>query len=143
MKFRKKARGWGSKKCTREEFERLCALHPYYAEHKDDANNWLKTSVLEAWLMFQELPAAEFSGRLLDVGSMFGLFAPAYRDLWGYKEVCLIDYGENETDQPDIERIGERGTRYSFPSVRMNIEKDIFPFHDEYFETVVWKETIE
>lgn len=84
------------------------------------------------------LPRGTGCEKLLDVGSMRGLFAPAYIELWNYAEITLLGSDVSDT----IERvIGDRV--YRFPAARCNIEIETWPFPDETFDVVVCTEVLE
>lgn len=93
------------------------------------------------WLTLQHLPPGSKDMKILDVGSMKGLFGPAYIDLWNYGEAHLLGY-----DFPaagTIRRTGPDGKSYDFPTQRANIELEPWPYPDETFDTVVCMEVLE
>lgn len=102
---------------------------------------YAQRALKRGWLTLQHLPRASGSEVLLDVGSMKGLFGPAYIDLWNYGKIFLLGY-----DFPDsgaITRTGPDGHSYVFPTQRANIELEPWPYPDEAFDTVVCMEVLE
>lgn len=120
------------------EFRTRLDLFPREAEF-DRA--YIEKAKVRGWKTFEHLPQGTGTERLLDVGSMSAMYGPAYVDLWGYREVCVIG-----TDAPPggvITRTGPNGRTYSFPAFNCNIELQPWPFPDSHFQTVVCTEVLE
>lgn len=93
------------------------------------------------WLTLQHLPSGSESMKILDVGSMKGLFGPAYLDLWKYGEAHLLGYDFPASGV--LHRTGPDGRSYGFPTQRANIELEPWPYPDETFDTIVCMEVLE
>ena len=102
--------------------------------------NYIKDSQLRAWKALQLLDSIKEKGSLLDVGGMRGIYAPAYLELWGYKEVTILD-NENKVGESFRRICGER--EYIIRSGKCNIELEAWPFEDNTFDTVITMETFE
>lgn len=121
------------------EFCRLLDLFPTSGEFD---KTYVKKAKVRGWETFRHLPAGSGREKILDVGSMGGLYAPAYVELWGYAEAHLVG-----TDSPAngvvTRKDPARGKEYSFPAQRCNIELERWPFPDAMFDTVVCTEVLE
>lgn len=102
---------------------------------------YIERAKFRGWATLRHLPPGTGRERLLDVGSMSGMYGPAYIELWRYAEVSLVG-----TDAPPDGKIVRReanGRTYTFPSLLCNIELQRWPFADESFDPVVCTEVLE
>lgn len=120
------------------EFRKRLELFP--GDNEFD-RTYVEKAKVRGWKTFQHLPPGTGTERLLDVGSMSGLYGPAYMDLWGYREVALI--GADAPPSGDITRTSPDGRTYSFPAFNCNIELQPWPLPDQHFHTVVCTEVLE
>lgn len=117
---------------------RFAQILASFPANTDADRAYIERAARRMKLTLLHLPRGAGHEKLLDVGSMRGLFAPAYIELWNYAEVTLL--GSDVSDS--IERvIGDRV--YRFPSVRCNIEIETWPFPGETFDAVVCTEVLE
>jgi SAM-dependent methyltransferase len=117
-------------------FRELLQVFPSVSEAD---RGYIKRASRRMWLTLQHLPPATGTEALLDVGSMRGLFAPAYVEIWRYGQVTLLGM---DTSVGSLERmIGNR--KYVFPTARCNIEIERWPFDDAIFDAVVCTEVLE
>jgi len=101
--------------------------------------SYIEHARVRAWKTFEHLPMGSGHEVILDVGSMRGLFAPAYIEIWHYAEVHLLG---SDTSTREIKR--ETNSRaYRFPAARCNIEIEKWPYPDETFDTIVCTEVLE
>lgn len=124
--------------CSEVEFRNRLDLFPNNTKF-DRA--YVEKAKIRGWKTFQYLPPGTGTERLLDVGSMSGLYGPAYLDLWNYREAWLI--GTEAPPNGVITRASSDGRTYSFPSFNCNIELQPWPLPDEHFHTVVCTEVLE
>lgn len=123
---------------AKERFGQLLDLFPITCPAD---SLYVEQARTRGWSTFQHLPRAEGAAKLLDVGSMKGLFGPAYMDLWGYSEVRLL--GNDLPPEGFIERKTADGRLFRFPVASCNIETMRWPYQDETFDTVVCTEVLE
>lgn len=121
---------------TRRTFDEIAASFPI---RSDADRSYVERAKHRMWLTLARLPDGGGHGILLDVGSMHGLFAPAYIELWRYAEVQLL--GSDVTTGTVERRIGDRVL--TFKTARANIETEAWSFADETFDTVICTEVLE
>lgn len=115
------------------------ALLDSFPVASDADRDYVTRASKRMWLTLQYLPVGTGRESLLDVGSMRGLFAPAYMEIWRYGRVALLG---TDTPAGAIERrIGS--TTFRFETARCNIETELWPFPDASFDVVVCTEVLE
>ncbi len=117
-------------------FNRILDLFPI-ADARDKA--YVERAKVRGWKSFQRLPAGTGKEKLLDVGSMNGLFGPAYIEVWNYGEVRLLGA---DVSTGTLKRSGLAGS-YELATASCNIELDPWPYPDNAFDTVVCTEVLE
>lgn len=105
----------------------------------DADRSFVERATARMWKTLQYLPVAHGTESLLDVGSMRGLFAPTYIEIWQYRNVTLLG-----TDTPTgiVERV-VADRKFEFPAYRCNIETEPWPLADNTFDAVVCTEVLE
>ncbi len=88
-------------------------------------------------------PAQRTSDRLLELGSLLHL-TPAIKKYCGYGEICCADMWDSaEKVTHEMLRQKDGPDCYTFELRNFNVEKDPFPYPDNYFRTVLCCELIE
>lgn len=122
---------------TRQEFDNALESNNKLQKFEE----WyLKHGLLRGWMTFRHLPIGTGMEHLLDVGGMGGLFAPAYFDLFGYGKVTVLG---NDAPESGHVTIALKSGVCDIPAVQCDIEKDIWPFPDNTFDTIVCTEVLE
>lgn len=111
-----------------------------FPAQNDAERAYVEHAGARGWQTLRHLPAGTGDARLLDVGSMRGLFATAYKEIWQYGEVHLLGY---DLAGGAIRRAGPDGRTYEFPAACGNIELEPWPYPNAHFDTVVCMEVIE
>lgn len=124
------------KAAAESHFRELLKSFPIAAEAD---RGYIERAAHRMWITLQYLPAGTGHEQLLDVGSMRGLFAPAYVEIWHYGQVTLLGA---DTPPGTLERI-VNGRTLAFRTVCCNIESEAWPLPDAQFDAVVCTEVLE
>ncbi|OGV42640.1 MAG: hypothetical protein A2X46_05075 [Lentisphaerae bacterium GWF2_57_35] len=123
----------------RDAFRRLLDLFPHANTFEKE---YVEKAKIRGWLTLQHLPRATGGAqRILDVGSMKGIYAPAYMRIWGYSEAYLL--GDDTPHEGSIEIPDGANDAFRFPCARCDIETQTWPLESNFFDTVVCTEVLE
>jgi len=125
---------------SESRYDRFIKIISTFAESDAD-RSYVEHARDRAWETFQYLPPGGPGKRIADIGSMRGLFAPAYVELWHYEDVVLVDAVAPPSGE--IIRHAADGRTLRFPAFGCNIELNPLPLPDESFDTVVCMDVLE
>lgn len=122
---------------TFQRFKQL--VETFHRNSKEES--YTSHALKRAWETLQYLPPGAPGAALADIGSMRGIYATAYVDIWHYERVFLIG-----TDAPingKIVRKLPEGSEMEFPALRCNVELEPIPLPDAAVDTVVCMDVLE
>jgi len=122
----------------RKRFESLLDLFPADTQFMRD---YVKRAKLRGWKTLVHLPRGTGMERLLDVGSMRGLYDPAVIEMWNYGSVSLL--GDDLPTEGSIDAPGGGGRVHRLAVANCNIEAETWPLESESFDTVICTEVLE
>ncbi|MBN1269860.1 MAG: class I SAM-dependent methyltransferase [Kiritimatiellae bacterium] len=121
--------------------DRFHALLQSFPTLSDAERAYVQRAGRRGWRTLAHLPHGSPDQKILDVGSMRGLFAPTYVEIWGYGEVHLLGYDVGK--EAVLRRPGSNGREHEFRTASCNIELQPWPYPDHTFDTIVCMEVLE
>jgi SAM-dependent methyltransferase len=106
----------------------------------DFTRKYYRRAKNRGWATFQYLPSGNGVKTLIDVGGMNGLFAPAYLDIWKYREVSVVG---NDAPPGGSVSVPTADGLCPIPAKSCDIETEQWPYADESFDMAVCTEVLE
>jgi SAM-dependent methyltransferase len=126
---------------TPADHEEFLRLLDRFNSTSDFERAYAQKAKARGWLTLSHLPKASGTKVILDVGSMKGLYAPAYVKIWKYNRVYLLGDNLALKDEFVVKVQGEPDLRC--PCANCNIEVQPWPFQSSFFDTVIITEVLE